>query len=164
MLERGELRNARTLILPHAIALSPAEVRAIRDFAAGGGRVIADVQPGVFNAHSRRLPQAQIDLAMLRIVTPAELSVASLDVTPRVAIAAPNADVTTQLWRDGKTMIVAVQRDYASAAAAETIVLSLPQSADVHDLRNNRALGHTSRVELTLDAVAPAILSVTPPP
>ena len=48
MVEEGALRKRgiRTLILPHVIALSATEARAIGDFAALGGRVIADVRPG----------------------------------------------------------------------------------------------------------------------
>ena len=59
-------RGFKTLILPHAIALSPDDVRAIREFAAGGGTVIADVQPGVFDAHSRRQPRPLLDTGMLQ--------------------------------------------------------------------------------------------------
>lgn len=55
--EQGELRTGRfkVLILPHAIALSPREAAAISDFAIQGGLVIADVEPGLFDQHSRRL-------------------------------------------------------------------------------------------------------------
>jgi Beta-galactosidase len=56
-LARGALRrgDCRVLILPHAIALSPAAAAAIRRFAASGGTVIADSEPGRFDAHVRRL-------------------------------------------------------------------------------------------------------------
>lgn len=46
----------RVLILPHAIALSPAEAAAIRDFVERGGIAIADSQPSSFDHLSRRLP------------------------------------------------------------------------------------------------------------
>lgn len=56
-LESGELQRHgdRVLILPHAIALSSATADVIRRFVAGGGVVIADGEPGVFDQHSRRL-------------------------------------------------------------------------------------------------------------
>jgi transposase InsO family protein len=155
-------RGFKALILPHAIALSPDDARAIREFAEAGGTVIADVQPGVFDAHSRRLPQPLLDAGMLRLIAPGELTGASLGVTPRVRLEAPNGDVTSHTWRHGKDMIIGVQRDLAADAADETVVLTLPQPAEVYDIRKRQALGRVASVTLTLDAVAPALLSVTP--
>ncbi len=155
-------RGFKALILPHAIALSPDDARAIREFAEAGGTAIADVQPGVFDAHSRRLPQPLLDAGMLRLIAPGELTGASLGVTPRVRLEAPNGDVTSHTWRHGKDMIIGVQRDFAADAADETVVLTLPQLAEVYDIRKRQALGRVASVTLTLDAVAPALLSVTP--
>jgi hypothetical protein len=59
-------------------------------------------------------------------------------------------------------MFIGLQRDFAADAADETVVLTLPQQAEVYDIRKRRALGRVHRVTLTLDAVAPALLSVTP--
>jgi hypothetical protein len=47
----------RVLLLPHAVALSPEEADEIRRFVAQGGTVVAAGEPGLFDAHSRRLPQ-----------------------------------------------------------------------------------------------------------
>jgi hypothetical protein len=154
-------RGFRTLILPHAIALSPDDARAIRVFAAAGGTVIADVQPGAFDAHSRRLSQPQLDTAAVRMIAPDQLNLSSLGVTPRVRVEAPDGDVTSHIWRHGTDTIVGVQRDFAPDASRETVVLTLPQQADVYDLRTKRPLGHTDHVTVALDRVAPALLSVT---
>ncbi len=154
-------RGFRTLILPHAIALSPDDGRAIREFAGCGGTVIADVQPGVFDAHSRRQPRPLLDAGMLKMIPPSALDASSLGVTPGVRIEAPNADITSHLWRHGNDMIVGLQRDFASDAANETLVVTLPRPAEVYDLRKQHALGRTDRVALTLDAVSPALLAVT---
>ena len=56
LLAGGALRRdgVRALILPHALALSDAEVAAVRAFAAGGGMVLADIPPGGYDGHSRR--------------------------------------------------------------------------------------------------------------
>lgn len=56
--EQGELLRGgyRVLILPGSSSLSDAEAAAIREFAARGGLVIADGEPGVFDEHSRRRP------------------------------------------------------------------------------------------------------------
>ncbi len=49
----GELKKYKVLILDHALAMSEAEAKAIRQFAAGGGTVIADFLCGVFDEHGR---------------------------------------------------------------------------------------------------------------
>jgi hypothetical protein len=156
-------RGFKTLILPHAIALSPDDARAIREFAAGGGTVIPDVQPGVFDAHSRRLPRPLLDAGMLRMIAPSELTASAVGVTPGVRIESPNGDVTSHRWRHGNCLIVGVQRDFASDAPNETVVLTLPKVADVYDLRNKQTLGRTDRITVTLDAISPALISITPP-
>jgi hypothetical protein len=152
----------RTLILPHAIALSEDDARVIREFVKAGGTVIADVQPGVFDAHARRMPQPLLDTTLLRMIAPGDLDAASLGATPSVRILAPNGDVTSHLWRHGADTIVGVQRDFAPDAPDGTIVLALPRSAKIYDLRKKRALGQTDRLSVTLDAVSPALLSISP--
>ena len=153
-------RGFRTLILPHAIALcrttcvrsssSPLVVERDRRCAAG-----------VLDLHSRRQPRPLLDTGMLRMISPSELDASSLGVTPGMRIEVPNADVTIHRWQRGNDMIVGVQRDFATDAANETVVLTLPRPAEVYDLRKKHALGRTDRVVLTLDAVSPALLAVT---
>jgi len=60
--EQGELlkRGYKVLILPRSTALSSKEAQEIREFAAQGGTVIADGEPGAFDEHSRRLPKPQL--------------------------------------------------------------------------------------------------------
>jgi hypothetical protein len=152
----------RTLILPHVIALSPDDARAVRDFVAAGGTVIADVPPGVFDAHGRRQSPPLMDAGMLRMIAPGELTVSSLGVPPRLRVEAPDGDVTSHFWRHGDTTIVGVQRDFMPDAANETVVLTLPHPASVYDLRRKQALGRTDRITVSLDAVFPALLSIEP--
>ncbi|HTV44071.1 MAG TPA: alpha-amylase family protein [Stellaceae bacterium] len=58
-LARGALQQGRyrVLMLPDAIALSPAAARAISAFVARGGIAIAAGEPGQFDAHGRKLPR-----------------------------------------------------------------------------------------------------------
>jgi hypothetical protein len=155
-------RGFRTLILPHIIALSPDDARAIRAFGAGGGTVIADVQPGVFDAHSRRQPQPLLDAGLLRMVAPGALTASVLGVAPLVRVEAPDGDVTSHIWQHGRDTIIGVQRDFSPTGANETVVLTLPRAAEVYDLRKKRSLGRTDRVSFALDAVSPALLSIGP--
>jgi hypothetical protein len=52
-LEAGALEGggAKAFVLPFSLALSPREVEALERFARGGGIVVADAAPGLFNAH-----------------------------------------------------------------------------------------------------------------
>jgi hypothetical protein len=58
-IEGGALlaEGCRVLLLPNAVALSPAEADEIRRFVGAGGTVVAAGEPGLFDAHSRRLAQ-----------------------------------------------------------------------------------------------------------
>jgi hypothetical protein len=60
--EQNELLRGgyRVLILPRSSALSGTEAKAIHEFVAQGGVVIADGEPGIFDEHDRRLPQSQL--------------------------------------------------------------------------------------------------------
>jgi hypothetical protein len=65
-MEKGELLRGgyRVLVLPRSSALSAAETQAVHEFAAQGGVLIADGDPGAFDEHGRRLPEPQLaDLA-----------------------------------------------------------------------------------------------------
>jgi hypothetical protein len=59
----GKLREGkfRLLVLPYAQAISPQVAEAAREFAAGGGVILADVRPGIFDHHGRLLGKGQLD-------------------------------------------------------------------------------------------------------
>ena len=63
MLREGEFhpREFRVLILPRAEALGPQEAQAIRAFAEGGGTVIADVRPGLYDGHCKPTEAGVLD-------------------------------------------------------------------------------------------------------
>ena len=153
MLADGVLRRRgiRLLVLPHAIALSDAELRAIRAF---GGAVVGDTQPGLFDEHGRRRARAP-DVRMMRIA-PDDTALGRF-VAPLVGIDV--RDATVHVFRHGGQTIVAVQRDFVADAAPEQVVLTLPYAAEVYDMRKRVSLGRTDRVILTLDTVEPVLLS-----
>jgi beta-galactosidase len=49
------------LVLPNTSALSAEEAQAIRRFAEGGGTVIADVRPGIFDEHCKAISPGRLD-------------------------------------------------------------------------------------------------------
>ena len=165
LLAGGGLDGMRALILPHALALSDAEVAAIRGFAAAGGTVLADVPPGFYDGHSRRRAALPLDGAVTllpglpRAALGARLAAAS--VAPGFAITHPDGtradDVTVRVRRLGAASLLAIQRD--GSGAAGDIVLTLPRPAELRDLRGG-AMRQGARFTLHLDKTAPALLTL----
>ena len=62
-LEEGILKSDgfEVLYLPYCQALSPREVEVIREFAAAGGTVIADLRPAVADDHGKPYPEGALD-------------------------------------------------------------------------------------------------------
>ncbi|HEX5325357.1 MAG TPA: hypothetical protein VFW75_01685, partial [Acetobacteraceae bacterium] len=169
----GELGGAKVLILPYAVALSAGETAAIRRFAAQAGVVIADVVPGEFDEHGRRLPRATLaDLfaggtgKLVPAGDQAGLGAAlgTVGVQAAFRVQAPGNDVTTYVYQDGSRTILALQRDFATAPATETVTVTLPRALVVTDLRNDTQLGRVRTVTLTLDPVAPAVVALSDAP
>ncbi|MCW3474486.1 beta-galactosidase [Limobrevibacterium gyesilva] len=170
--ERGGLREAgvRALVLPHAIALSPAETLEIRTFAESGGVVLADGAPGLFDAHSRRLAAPLLQGAPLvplpASATPAELArlLAPADLAAGFTIATPGGepvgDVDTRVLTNGAVTLLGLQRAYGGGT--REVVLTLPQPVYAHDLRRGTNWQHTDRIRLALDPVAPTLLALSP--
>ncbi|HET9179048.1 MAG TPA: beta-galactosidase trimerization domain-containing protein [Terriglobia bacterium] len=52
-IDKGSLASYKVLVLPDSIALSKAEVTAIREFVRRGGLLIADAQTGLMDGHAR---------------------------------------------------------------------------------------------------------------
>jgi hypothetical protein len=63
MLRQGEFDagHFKVLILSRAEALGPAEAQAIRQFVEGGGTVIADLRPGLYDGHCKPLAEGLLD-------------------------------------------------------------------------------------------------------
>lgn len=169
-LARGELHGARVLILPGTIALSDADIQAIRTFAAAGGQVLTDAEPGLFDQHGKRradAPLARLFASARAAILPlndraamrAELGQAA--VKPEFSLSV--SDATTYAFTTGRGTILAVQRDFSADARRERLAVTLPRPFTVTDLRTGMILGRVSTVPLTLDPVTPAVLLLTSP-
>ena len=53
VIQKGVPKEYKVLILPACLCLSDAEARRIREFVAGGGTVIADYMPGLWDQHGK---------------------------------------------------------------------------------------------------------------
>ena len=162
MLARNGLGGEHLLVLPHSIALSLAEVRAVRAFAARGGVVLADVPPGAFDAHSRRLPRPRIESGFT-MLAPDDASglrraLRRAGVAPLVGVDA--TDVEMHILRHGTRTIIALQRDLSVPDTTKAVALTLPRPLSVHDLRRNQELGRVQHLTVNLDPVAPTVLSL----
>jgi hypothetical protein len=192
MIERGVLpaEAVRVLILPHAIALSAEAANQIQAFAAKGGVVLADVTPGEFDSHSRRLPAPL--LAERAGVAPAFTLMRELSedfapgdpaplkemrqildragIEPRFTLSTPDGAVPTNIdaraFRDGRTWLIGLQQDWSATAPATTqkVRIGFNSPVYVYDLRHPGTPEHGDHVELALGPVAPAVLAVTPTP
>jgi hypothetical protein len=176
--ENGVLRTAglRALVLPYTIALSAAEASEIRAFAAQGGLVLADVEPGIFDQHSRRLARPALadlrehrGIAVLPQTQPAMASVlAGAGISPAFRLShedgSPVTDVEARVFDDGGVTVLGLQKDLPATGAPgpEQIVLTLPALRTLRDIREAGDWMHSDRVSLTLDGVVPTLLAVAP--
>jgi hypothetical protein len=155
----GALGGARALILPHGIALSEAEARAIGTFQ---GAVIGDAPAGLFDQHSRRRDKP---LIAPTLVAPEDADglmrqLAAAGIVPAVVLDA--TDVATYVFRYGGTTILALQRDVASPTESQTVTLHFEHPTELYDLRRQQPVGRAQAITLTLDPVAPTILTIGP--
>jgi hypothetical protein len=182
-LEGGALQDGaiKVLMLPHAIALSAAEVEEVKRFAARGGTVLTDTEPGVFDQHSRR--RAGSPLAgvaqMPQVVRPdAEPSSAAgltafADVLAKAG-AAPDwvmtgpdglraSNVDAHVFRNGGVLILALQA-MAPWGAPGQLGVQLPAPGFIYDMRRAGAPRQADRLDIGLDPIEPTILAVSAVP
>ncbi len=182
-LEGGALRDAaiKVLMLPHAIALSAAEVEEIKRFAARGGTVLADIEPGLFDQHSRRRvgsPLAGV-AQMPQVVRPdAEPSsaaglaafaevLAKAGAVPGMAMTGPDglraSNVDAHVFRNGGVLILALQATVPWGAPG-TLDVQLAAPGFIYDMRRPGAPRQADRLDIRLDPIEPTILAVSAAP
>jgi hypothetical protein len=142
------------LILPHAIALSPAESGAIRAFSARGGQVIADTPAGQFDGHGRRLASATVEAS---IVAPDDLPKA-LHLAAAFPVQAPAKDIDTFLYQYHGHPLLALQR-HTATVGSEMVEVDL-HGADARDVASGKDYGPARHLSLTIDGVTPIILKM----
>ena len=193
MIEHGILEGAsiHVLILPHTISLSPSASRQIRAFARAGGIVLADSEPGLFDAHGRRFESPPLAGRIgadgpIRLMPELREDAAPGDptpllrwrqillkagVTPRVTLSGPDSGTITtnidaRLFRNGRTTVIGLQRDWTNASpkVSQDVELRFNAPVYVYNLRQPGTPQHTARVRLVLDAIAPALIAVSSAP
>lgn len=164
------------LILPRAIALSPATAAAIRAFAAAGGTVVADSEAGRFDDHGRRLPAPLLPDAAVSHVR--AFTHATLAPLWRAASIAPGfllqhadgsivSDVTMRQFQHGAALVLGLQRDAppdGTSPSPEDMTLVVNAPTWVRDLRNATAARRATRIAIHLDGTVPTLLTLSPNP
>jgi hypothetical protein len=178
-LASGVLRGAEAplvLVLPQALALSDRELAEIRVFAAGGGTVLADADPGQFDGHGARRATLPIAHSLLAPFPPDLAAMAeTLDragAAPALrlldAAGAPVRDVTIHRFRNGGVTLVGLQADAGAPQIARHLTLAVPTPAWLHDLRGGSTGPVSLRHDVTLPADGPIVLALAdaalPPP
>lgn len=193
-LESGEFARGgyRALILPRSSALSDKESQAIREFVQQGGLLIADGEPGLYDASVRR--RATPSLAGIRYASMNALDYHQQRLTGKEGPAlqqmaaflkgvAPefklndSAGIETHTFSNGGVRIVGLLSnpqlrvnelgppDFKSNQRFERtrhVTLTLPSAMQVYDLRQSRPLGLQTSLEITLDPYQPALYAFSP--
>ncbi len=176
MLQAGELvaRGIKVLFLPHAIALSDAEVAAVASFGAAGGTVLADTEPGLFDGHGRRRaapPLPGVSHPQAARPDAEDAAPATLDALagllreagaePRVRLLGPDRQQATGVearwFRGPQGSILALQAGRPWGAPPQ-VTIRLPSPAALSDLRAGDAPRSTDTLDLALDGIEPTVL------
>jgi hypothetical protein len=160
--EAGGLGSSGILVLPHVVALSDAAVTAIRRFAEAGGVVLADIEPGQYDAHGRI--RAALPLrGVVQMGLPDAGLLAKAGIAPLAKMSHPNGgsvdDVDMRSFRDGGVTLIGLQRE---AAGVEEVTLNLTAPGQVYDLRRHVDLGWHDRMTVKVSLSEPVILAVSP--
>jgi hypothetical protein len=138
VIKKGALRGKpyKLLVLPHSIALSDAEVEAIKDFSAHGGIVIADTVPGLYDEHGLKLTAAPRLAALFR-------SGRAIQVTPGRPRVNNNADPPISLAADDVAAFGAILARLGISSGIRVRYDrdggdSLPTDIAIHNYHNGR--------------------------
>lgn len=155
----------KVLILPDALDLSAADAQAIAAFAARGGTVIADRQPGIYDGHGRKLPHPDVAAGPVHQVQPDDAAalgalIAKAGVAPPVRFTASRANIEMHLFTRGDGMIVALQR-VEPGDGVEPVSVTLPGRMWVTDVRTRKSLGRVRKLDVSVGPIEPVILYVS---
>lgn len=179
MLLQG-LPGTKVLLLPHVVALSDAEVDAIEAFRAGGGTVLADTEPGLFDGHGRRrtvlplpdVPHPETVRPLGEAAAPGQLEalaglLSQAGAPPRMRLRGFDGQAATGVearwFHTPRGPVLALQTSQPQSGHVP-LVLQFAARTSVMDLRGGADLGANDRLEVSLDGVEPTLLLLAAPP
>ena len=169
--------GVRVLVLPHSLALSDPEISAIRGFAAAGGLVLADSQPGGRDemgrvrsepplaglARSGRLRPTPATPAALAALLDSAGATAALSLLEPDGSPAEGVDI--RLFRSGDAVIAGIQRQDGGPGdggpGGRMLTLRLPAPLWVQPLGGAAPAMRLREQTLALDPVAPTLLALS---
>ena len=171
--------GVRVVLLPHAIALSDAELAGIAGFRAKGGEVFADTEAGLFDGHGRRraVPPLGRVLHPLMVRPDGEETNAStlegLAALLTEAGATPRAVLRTmegvrasgyemRWFGSAEGPVVSIQMARLAGAAGR-VELVLPGRAAITDLRRAGAVMVGDRITVDVGVAEPVLLRLGAP-
>ncbi len=179
-LEAGILaeRGYRAVLLPGATSLSDEELSSIQTFAAAGGAVIWDRQPGALDAHGRSRPEAPV-IDGANVVTLGELpddraqcadsvgnALAQCGLEPPISVDCENVGFVpteTIVYHNGDQRLISLQTDTTDWEPVHPMAtITLPEEAFVYDVREGKPLGLTQQVTATLDPMHILLYALLP--
>lgn len=175
------MNEVELLVLPSCVALSDETVAAIRRFASGGGRVLADMMPATHSGHGRPreggspLASLAAEGAMVVLGESAsdesagalDAAIAGLGFAPSIRWRTPDGGLPrhTRMFRFslGSAEYIGLLRDASTDAADDgPLSIDLPGAAWVYDARAGRSLGRQDRIEVEIDPGEARFLALLP--
>ena len=170
----GRLGNYRIVFLPRIVALSDAEVAALKAFAARGGRIVADAMPGAYDELGmRRLqpPFAPDEITVLgenfderRPESRARVAAILRESKIRPVLACAGADELTgreaMHFTDGTNSLYVVLRMTDRSKDDTTQTFAFVNEGHVYDVRTGRFLGRRGGVSAAVPLSDAACWSV----
>ena len=156
----GKLGEYRIVFLPRIVALSDAEVAALKAFAAKGGRIVADAMPGAYDELGMRRPQPPFgpDEVMVlgenfderRPESRARVAAILREAKIRPALASPEAERLTgreaMHFTDGTNSLYVVLRMPGRSDDAVEQTFGFAEEGYAYDVRAGRFLGRKDGV------------------
>ena len=172
----GKLNERKVLFMPGVSAMSDAEVKAVKDFIAGGGLVIADFMPGThdelgvkrqappFTASEVTVLEAMFnnkDIAQKQRILDA-LNKAGSKPLISVADAAKVFGREAMHFVHGNMHVFAVLRDQTKSKDSQTQTFTFPVKGHLYDLRAQKYLGFGNQVTAAVPLGGAAVWGVYP--
>lgn len=164
------VEGTRVLVLPHSVALSDAEMAAIRRFAAAGGLVLGDGPAGRYDELGRARP------APLAVPAPDAMRADGAGLSELAGLLAaagtpplrlfdqdgePARNLDVRLARAGGVLLIGLQR--LPGGGGGDVLLRLPQPAFIQPLLGGAA-AQADHLTLQLGPVDPVVLAVSTRP
>ncbi len=175
-IEEGALRSEAwtALILPSSWAMSEAEVAAVRAFAATGGRLIYEGEPGVFDDLGRLRPKAALEPRPAPADPAAEVQAVR---PPAVRIEPSDRGVIPHRLALGRYRLLALQMDTSGGMGEDLEVREegpaldsveveaiLPGPRWIASLDDGQRLGRSDRIRVTVPRDRPRLLVLSETP